>query len=447
MTEHECVYPEKGQPGLRPGYGKHVESRLTQLEDMVRGIHASIAALVPTQPAPSLTDSGVAGMRIFSPNAEGHHDVSDTASAIDGQQQTDPSEVSRNPLTNHDPIPPNLASDAILRNEDDQFCQSSQMNGASYTRSTTTNNIYNLDTGDLPPAEILTELADLFFEHAYPCNKLFYKPSFVANLFQPERQVLCHAITAVAFRFWDKAYPEEGIREAYMQRSRDRVTLAVIESISLITAQALAVIALDSFGSSPGSRIVSNISLLTTAVHHLGLVNCLSEENRRTTLILVSNESTTEQSGVPDSEKEAKRRLFWIIFILDRFVSLSTGSKCTLRTDSIKQRLPTSDDLDWGRSPSNDILRVIGRPSPFILDSTNPWRYLVEILGLLDRTHEFLLRPVDLSVSAFCDEWQREFRALDEEICTWYDCLPHSMRERGQYVDPMQVTIQATYYA
>lgn len=40
------------------------------------------------------------------------------------------------------------------------------------------------------------------------------------------------------------------------------------------------------------------------------------------------------------TELEERRRLFWIIFMLDRFCSVSTGWDTSLTSDDVHRRLP-----------------------------------------------------------------------------------------------------------
>ncbi len=177
------------------------------------------------------------------------------------------------------------------------------------------------ETG-LPPTNVMQELVELFFELVHPWMPMFCKSNFTDNILAPERQVLLHGILAVTFHFWRKSAPSAKERDHFIKTSREQVLLKTIDVCTLVSTQALALLALDSLGQGPGPRTWNVMSML---VRHLGLAKSPSPTTPETNTPLVRNEDDDNGAGVSNIAVEAKRRLFWIIYGLDRFSSASHG--------------------------------------------------------------------------------------------------------------------------
>lgn len=300
----------------------------------------------------------------------------------------------------------------------------------------------NID-GRLPPQEVLQEIAELFFELIYPSVPLFYKPSFMANLFLPNRQILLHGMVVVALRFWRKAEPTAEARENYIRMSREQILLSTIDACSLLSTQALALLAVDAMGQGPGPRTWNIMAMLVTASKQMGLARGFSSANAETNTSLVRNEDPDDNLDSSSIESEEKRRLFWTIYSLDRFFSVSHGQSCSIDTKSIKLPYPARD-TDWGQlvTPEWFSINKTTQGRSF----TDLWRHNVDILALLDRSNQLLIQPVNFSLPAHCQEWQSSFRRLDLAMSAWFEDLPREIREPPVSFDPMWMTVHATFH-
>jgi hypothetical protein len=309
-------------------------------------------------------------------------------------------------------------------------------------------NIPELEAIDskLPTRDILEELAELFFELIYPSIPIFYKPRFMANLFSPGRQILLHGIAVVALRFWKKTEPSAEIRENYMKISREHILLSTINVCSLLSTQALALLAMDAIGQGPGPRTWNIMAMLVTASKQMGLAKGFSATNTETNTPLVRNEDPDDNMDLSSIEAEEKRRLFWTIYSLDRFSSVSHGQSCSIDTKSIKLPYPTKDE-DWGQSVTPKWFQGTGAAkSTSSRFGANLWQHNIHLLALLDRSNQLLIQPVNYSLPAHCQQWQSEVRWLDIAMSTWFEDLPREIREPPATFDPMWVTVHATFY-
>ena len=113
------------------------------------------------------------------------------------------------------------------------------------------------------------------------------------------------------------------------------------------------------------------------------------------------------------TEKEERRRTFWAIFLLDRYLSVSTGWPLQFRDDEIRTRLPCLDEEfqvsrdcggndPSGRNPDRDI-------------GSNP--LCIEAAALLGKVVSWLRTPWNEQEE---HHRQREGLSLGEEMENWW---------------------------
>lgn len=332
---------------------------------------------------------------------------------------------------------------------------------------------------------MLDELVDLFFTHVYAWAPLFHRPTFQATMLVPDRQLLLHGMVVLGFRFWTRddeggAWPSAGQREQYVKVSRDRLLVETINSASLVAYQALALLAVDAIGDGPGPRTWNIMAMLVACARQLHLdhnpspimggmgtasgggvraaspssplvTNEDTEENTTsTTGFLEISLSSSSSSAV---EAEEKRRLFWTIYNLDRFSSVSLGQPCAIDRRRVRLQYPARDDA-WGQSVPLEWFGGKSSPSacPYGTSvQSTLWQCFIDILSLVDQSNQLLVQPTNLSLPAQCQEWQSKFRRIDILSRTWRENLPPDVRvpPSPSYstlpFDPMWYLVHATF--
>lgn len=406
------MYRQKAQPGLRPGYGKALENRLTRLENNMEKMNQSLqdvlghiqTASIPLQSA----NSDSTGISQPKPANEAQS-WQESESMAEEAPITSPLEIEQLPSFLGMPQLPTIDS-------------------------------------RLPTEDIIQELVELFFELIYPWVPLFHKSSFMANLFSPARQILLHGIIVITFRHWRKAAPSAEIRDDYIKTSREQILLSTIDTCSLVSTQALALLAVDAIGQGPGPRTWNIMAMLITGSKQLGLGKDFSPPNTETNTALVRNEEPDDNLDLSGIEVEEKRRLFWTIYSLDRFFSVSHGQSCSIDTKTIRLPYPARDE-DWGQSATPEWFQGAATVKPtHVRCLSNLWHYNIDLLALLDRSNQLLIQPLNFSLPAHCQEWQSSFRRLDIAMSTWFENLPKEVREQPATFDPMWVTVHATFH-
>ncbi|ERS98281.1 hypothetical protein HMPREF1624_05065 [Sporothrix schenckii ATCC 58251] len=491
MTGTACVYKERGQPGLRPGYGRAVEGRLSLLEENVEKMAQSIHNVLQHVQAQSVRSGQVPSVDMGSVAPSNN---SEDAQQLAQQLGQTPTQLN-GPASYNPPLPPSQQPLPLLEPPLDPT---------------------------LPPRAVLDELVDLFFTHVYPWAPLFHRPTFQATMLLPDRQLLLHGMVVLGFRFWTTTRDEQGggvwpsaaAREQYVKVSRDRLLVDTINSASLVAYQALALLAIDAMGDGPGPRTWNMMAMLVACARQLHLdhnpspitgvmgvgvgvgmglgmnanmglggggMDSASGSVRATSPSspLVTNDDTEESaatantllgvaSSAPSSsssavEAEEKRRLFWTIYNLDRFSSVSLGQPCAIDRRRLRVQYPARDDawgqrvpLAWfgtktGTSPSTTPYGVAGTAGP----PPTLWQCFIDILSLVDQSNQLLVQPTNLSLPAQCQEWQSKFRRIDILSRTWRENLPPDVRTPPSPAapsasttipfDPMWYLVHATY--
>lgn len=296
--------------------------------------------------------------------------------------------------------------------------------------------------GALPPTEVLLELAELFFGIIYSWAPLFHKPTFMTNMFASNREILLHGLVVVTFAFWRNTTPSSQARHAYVKGSRERILLHCTDTCSIISTQALALLAIDAVGQGPGTRMWNIMSTLNASVQQLALTREPLSRNVDPATPMVGNDEPEDAADASIVAAEERRRLFWTIFNIDRFGSVALGQAGGIHLNNIKLRHPASD-TDWFQEtlgPWFDPAEPI-KLGP----SGQPWNSYIEILSLLDRSNRLLVRPFDLSLRAHREEWQCSFRMLDVTLNTWLENAPPQCRDPFQVFEPMWTMTRATF--
>jgi hypothetical protein len=143
----------------------------------------------------------------------------------------------------------------------------------------------------------------------------------------------------------------------------------------------------------------------------------------------------------PDNfiEEESRRRLFWMVYLLDRYATIATAFEFALDEKEIDRTLPCRDDL-WNKNQAVQTrwFRTAERTEYDIDKPENlgAFSYYIEILGILSRIHQFLKKPVDISALPDVERWQGEYRELDNMLASWKFNLPGDYGNMAKLFQP-----------
>lgn len=287
--------------------------------------------------------------------------------------------------------------------------------------------------GDLPPYDLLYALVDLFFKHINTWCPILHRRTTLDALFgttslEEADRILLHAIVATTLRFSTDSRLTQQSRDRYHSVSKQKVLLYGLENSSVKSLQALVILALDIVGSSNGPPGWNLLALITRSVVQLGLA---VETTSASVSPLCPSIYTLRAMVLPEPqnfiEDESRRRLFWMVYLLDRYATIATAFEFALDDKEIDRKLPCRDDL-WARNqPVETRWFQTAERSDYETDkpeNLGSFSYYIEIVGILSRIHRFLKKPVDIGALSDVEEWQHEYKQLDHALSQWKFSLP-----------------------
>ncbi|KAF9582491.1 hypothetical protein BGW38_000143 [Lunasporangiospora selenospora] len=197
----------------------------------------------------------------------------------------------------------------------------------------------------VPLVDIQPDLIDLYFEHVHPYLLVLHKPSFLRRLHDPKDPVpdfLLAAIYAVASNYAPNRQ-QDGRRyfEFWLSRLDD-----TLDKPRLSTIQALLLIIKYQEG-------VKQTGFYFRTYMYTQMVIVLARE-------LQLHKTTPVNMKLDPESHEVRRRLFWSIFILDQFISVSQGRTMSFREVEPEADLPGTDTEDPSdRQEIENILNIV----------------------------------------------------------------------------------------
>ena len=312
--------------------------------------------------------------------------------------------------------------------------------------------------------DLLYGLVDLYFKHINTWCPILHRKSTVDRLFgssalEEADRILLHAMVTTTLRFSTDPRLNLKNRKQYHDVSKQRVLLYAMETSSVKALQTLVILSLDLTGSTNGPPGRNVLAVITQSVVDLGL----AMEMTSSRIAEIKPSIYTLRATIlpePESwmEDEGRRRLFWMVYILDRYATVATAFDFMIKDSDIDRRLPCRDDLFSSIQPvETRRFRANGHLDHSIerCENLGEFSYYCEALGILGRIHQFLKRPIDIGSLTEVEQWQRSYRALDKELTSWICSLPeeygnfsriYQASARNKAVSCGWIMLHATYH-
>ncbi|OCT44339.1 hypothetical protein CLCR_05445 [Cladophialophora carrionii] len=443
-NDHPCEYRERKKPGLRAGYGRELEGRLDRLEALLEEQGRQLAAHL----AESCSISGVTTAASNRSNAQGvGPETARPQGSYNAQGISVPGELQQQII---DPSlhPPGSRHGSLQYQQsvaDQQIAQQSHYTPSSHSHAALTSphsttgypatQVFNEYSAMLPPYDLLYSLVDLYFKHINIWLPLLDRKTTLDTLFGASTldeadRVLLHAIVAATLRFSQDPRLTPEARQHYHDTSKQRVQLFGLENSNVRALQALVILALDVTGTTNGPPAWNLLALISRSMVQLGLA---VESGSVLATPMYPSIATLRASVLPEPkswiEDEERRRLFWAVYLLDRYATIATAFEFALDEKEVDRRLPCRDDLfaankpvetRWFRPPEHPRYAT----GMAVGDTHGYFSYHCELMAILGRIHQFLKRPVDIGSLPDVEQWQGSYRALDSDLNAWHFSLP-----------------------
>ncbi|OKL59982.1 hypothetical protein UA08_04948 [Talaromyces atroroseus] len=399
-TRHgrQCIYRARQKPGFRAGYVRGLETKVNRLEAMLHTL----------------------GRRV-----EDHFSVQDYGKEPTGDDHHQRFQASMpSPGTKTQPTDERIRS----ARASELMSVQSLMNSSRLTETAES-------PSDLPAGELLYGLVDLYFKHVNTWCPILDRKVTVDGFFGPSipdeaDRIVLYAIVATALRFSQDSSLTPGYRKRYHAAARDKVLLHSLQNPSVKSLQALVILAWDFLGSSDNLPSVNIVAVMVRTVLQLNLQveSGLSQSSAaREKAPLGPLRDSILPQPISWIEEEGRRRLFWMIYIIERYSAVATTADFVLNEAEIDRYLPCRYDLfSQNRPVETRYSRGPGRSSILINQPENlgSFSYHCEVMRSLSRVQMFLQTPVDICSLAEVEQWQNSYRELDDELNAWLSNLP-----------------------
>ncbi|RBR11933.1 hypothetical protein FVER53590_14130 [Fusarium verticillioides] len=324
----------------------------------------------------------------------------------------------------------------------------------------------------LPSFRALESYIDTYFTHVHPWIPMLNQDRFRQRIEDPSElpklKVILQALVMIASRY----LPHElGLSEIWaVEKTREWVILRSMESNTLEGLQALIIIAFDDIGSGDADRSWAIIASLSRKVEFLQLTMDPEDEAAQPICRPFSYLGPAKDW----TDQEERRRVFWNVFLLDRYCSITMGWNTSLTSVDVHQRLPCDGILwrkqeavqtpylgIWDKStggmgnmaasrsrrdvetPDQTDRRnqIESDPNESDVSQIGAFAYSVEATESMSRvTTYFLQHRFDPSNPDAVNSWLARFKELDLRLVQWKMFLPKkwnfSVLRQASRMDP-----------
>ncbi|KAI9684761.1 MAG: hypothetical protein M1829_000136 [Trizodia sp. TS-e1964] len=410
---HDCAYDEvRRKSGPKRGYVKALEARLAQVETLLKTQDPE--PMVSTRASPGYTDaSPIANINAFDFTVQG-----DSASngQMGGQETTMGNTLNMNEGFGASARDQQLPMNLDVGMEDFSW----EMIGLGLEEP-------------LPSQEVVDELTKIYFEKIHPSSPMIHRPRYYAamNLAPNMRPPIClrYAMWCLASSVTEKYI---GLQEHFYHRARKYAELDELKGhgetmASIAHSQAWTLMATYEFkmmyfprawmSSGRASRLALMLGLHRLDGAGLDVKQCLPPPKDWT-------------------EREERRRTFWMAFCNDRYASIGTGWPMMIEEKDILTNLPSSDD-SYLRSKSVTTQSLKDALFPSGASKLSSFAGVVLMACLFGRNLIHLHRPdVDDRDDDLNGEFWKRHRQMDNILLNTALSLPSHLKLPNGLSDP-----------
>ena len=282
-----------------------------------------------------------------------------------------------------------------------------------------------------PPDDLVASLISLFFLYIHPwipfldAQEVFVE---MGRAMDGEPPLLCHALFSIALPFSLDSRLTQPLCDSFWKYVKRRILVEVLEEPSYASLEALAVLVLDLSGMTNGPQVWGSLAI---AVKLAVQLKTLDGRFLRPLPAAEDGEGGEGGSSPLQAAQLDRRRLFWAIYALDCYVSITTSHPSELADYHIAHFLPTRD-ATWPAYGGD-----IGTATPIAV-----FGYHLKLMGISRALHTTYLEYAALSGEneSQVTHWLREVADCSGALAEWFRGIPASMQyEYGNSSEGPQV--------
>jgi len=265
---------------------------------------------------------------------------------------------------------------------------------------------------------------------------------------------VAYALFGAALPFSQDSRLTQENKDSFWKYSKRHILVEALEEPSYLSLEALTVLIIDLSGMTNGAQVWG---VLAVAIKLALQLENITGRTLRT--------STSPSEQVVRPEQTAIRRLFWAIYALDCYISITTRHASAL-TDQHTEYLLSIRDSIWKPNELFNTGSRFSAHSPSSQGSVSPaltphvvFSYQLELLDISRRIHRLYLEYWSCSSSdggSLTQRWLQSVMGCSSGLNAWYTDLPVGLRidstasrSRGEdaaQTSPMVVMLNAYYH-
>ncbi|KAH8901725.1 hypothetical protein GQ53DRAFT_674939 [Thozetella sp. PMI_491] len=275
--------------------------------------------------------------------------------------------------------------------------------------------------GHKPPMDLVFSLVALFFRHIHPwlpfldAQRVFSEMGAGAE----DAPLLCYALFGISLPFSFDSRLTLSSCDSFWKYGKRRIFVEVLEEPSYASLEALTILVLDLSGMTNGPQVWG---ALAVAVKLAVQLKTLDGRVLRSSL----SETEAHESPHQQSAELNRRKLFWAIYTLDCYISMTTSHPSGLAEYHIAHFIPTRQ-ATWSidNQPEGTAASEASSAMP-----TSIFSYQ---LGLLDISRAIHSAYLDYSIvrgenSPQDDFWPQKFATCANSLEEWLRVLPQNLQ-------------------
>ncbi len=262
-----------------------------------------------------------------------------------------------------------------------------------------------------PPAGLVLSLVSLYFRHVSPWFPFLDAPQVFSDIGSVQDPSLLHyALFGISLPFSYDIRLNQASSDSFWKYSKRRIFIETLEEPSYSALEAMTILTLDISGMTNGPQVWGALAVAVK------LAVQLTTSGPR--VFRTSAAAPVEYRTLTVAEKTCRQRLFWAIYALDCYVSVTTSQASDLAEEKVQAFLPLRNSTWCDRARNAE-----GGITPLHVFS-----YQLELMDIVRRLHRVYLEYTAGSLGI--DEtaaWLQKFSSCLAEMAQWMVSLPLSM--------------------
>ncbi|KAM0269442.1 hypothetical protein ACHAQH_009731 [Verticillium albo-atrum] len=394
----QCEYANRRKPGFPMGH------RLA-LEAQIRDLQAEITKLKDQSQGQDQVHEPI---QVRDQNQQDHEQTSGFQAKVgEGVSAANISVAvaAESPLSRENPQPPEHPPFPDYR-----------IRAASFLRTESTKELK-------PPVELIVSRVPFYFRQIHPWLPCLNSHRVLADLAFVEEPTLLHmALFGVCLPHAQSLYFGSALSDSFWKYTKRRIIVEALEEPSYVSLEALTVLVLDLSGMTNGPQVWG---ALAVAIKLAMTLETTTGRNLR-----LSTMGNTRDSA-EFADLSSARRLFWMIYALDCYVSLTTGFVSELPDSSLSHVMPLREGLWRGQATSPASQPWTPLTNSTRMTSDLVFSYQLELLDLSRRIHGLFIEYSQVlqgQSESLEPRWFKSFMGCSSGLNAWLRDLPETLQ-------------------